>query len=149
MAAVLTKMVSETIEEFIELVVGGVGKLNAALAVGWTPRQLRELETDPDFNLLMEQCSIRQIESVEQVAYELAIARSVPMIQMILYCKGADRGWRPPTQRVAVNHQGTVAVERVNAVRQAAIELMERHGPEMLAIGGPLDSIDEADVVSD
>jgi hypothetical protein len=90
------------------------------------------------------------LESIEERAYRLAEKDNVPMIQMILYCHGADRGWKPPTQRVAVNHGGTVHVERVQAVSSAVREHLERHGVEMLAIDSPLDEdddIEEAEIV--
>jgi len=83
---------------------------------------------------------------------EYGATHNTPMIQMWLYCHGQDRGWRPPTHRVNVSHQGTPAAERVLAVTSAALELMAKHGHQALALGGPLDKMEDvvdAEVVDD
>ena len=147
MTDVLAKpAILDRLQEFVEFVCAGRGPLNAALAVGWTPKDLRELETSPQFQQLMGECETRKLESLEQVAFEMAMNKNASMLQMILYCKGAERGWRPPTQRVAVHHQGTVAVETIEATKKALLEIMAEHGAEALAIGGPLDGAIEATV---
>ena len=147
-AATLTPKLLEGLEEWIELVANGKGHYHAGLAMGWTPRQVRELLADPAIQQAIEYAKTMVLEDIEEVSLGLAKAGNVPMIQMWLYCHGAERGWRPPTQRVAVQHQGTVQVERVQAVAQAARELMKAHGPEALAYGSALDDgVVDADVV--
>lgn len=149
-ALVLSPDESMQLEEFLTLVAGGRnGMLTAGLAVGWTPKRLREITADADIAELIGYAVEQKIEYVEDKLFSLIEKESFPAIQMFLYCQGAHRGWRPPQQRVAVDHQGKVAIERVNAVRQAAIALMESHGPAALAVGGALDDIVDADVVTD
>jgi len=148
----LSPVVLDGMEEFLGMISKGVGPKNAAIAVGWSLRQLRELQSDAQFVEVMEAAGEQLIESIEEKSAQMAQAGNVPMIQMWLYCKGADRGWRPPTHRVNVSHQGTPAAERVLAVTSAALELMAKHGHQALALGGPLDEMDhivDAEVVDD
>lgn len=148
----LPAAVLERLEEYLTLRAGNRGRLNSALAVGWTPRQLRDAERVPGFQEAVASARELGLESIEEKAYELAEDGNVPMIQMILYCHGADRGWRPPTQRVAVQHQGTITVERIQAVTSAARQLMQQHGGKSLALGaleGDDDDIAEAEIVGD
>ncbi len=139
--------VMETLPDFMEMILRHVGPKNAAVACGWTLRQLAELERLPQFQEMMAAAQDRRIESVEQVAYELAEKGNVPMIQMILYCQAADKGWRPPTQRVSHHVQGTVAIEKVEATKEALRQIMLENGVKMLASGGPLDEIEDAEIV--
>lgn len=143
---------AEHLAEFLELLQAGRGELNAGIAVGWTPYRTRQLMQDPEFAMLVRFAEDRQLEDAEWELAKLVKKGHFPAIQMTLYCKGADRGWRPPQQRVAVNHGGQVQVERVHAVRQAAAKILAEHGVEALAAGGPLgmavdDEIVDAEVV--
>lgn len=151
MTDVLPASVLEGMEMFLDLVRGGTGHKNAAIAAGWTLRQLADLERMPQFQEAVAAANEQMLESVEEKAVHMALAGNVPMIQMILYCKAPDRGWRPPAQRVNVNHGGTVAVERVSAVREAARAIIGEHGGTALAIGalgeGDDDGIIDAEVV--
>ena len=147
-AIVLSPEEASQLEEFLGLVAGGYnGFLTAGLAVGWTPKRIAELMSDQDIAELVNYAVEQKVEYVESKLFGLIEKESFPAIQMFLYCQGAHRGWRPPQQRVAVDHQGKVAVERVAAVTAATLELIERHGPAALAVGGPLDDVVDADIV--
>lgn len=138
----------DTMEEFLYMIQRGVGPKNAAVACGWTMRQLKELESMPQFQEAMGVAQDQRTESVEQKVFELAMAGNVPMIQLYLYCQASEKGWRPPAQRVSVHHQGTIAVEKVQATKAALLEIMREQGSAALAIGGPLDAdIVDAEVV--
>lgn len=131
-----------TMDSFLSMIQTGTGPLNAAVAAGWTIRQFRDLEANPQFQAAMAVALEQRIEGIEEKAYELARAGNVPMIQMILYSHASDKGWRPPAQRVAVHHGGTVKVEQVMATKAALRELMAENGVSALAFGGPLDPTD-------
>ncbi len=140
--AVLPASILEELEHFLEMIHLGVGPKNAAVACNWTFKQL------PEFQEAMKYARERSIESIEAKAFELARAGNVPMIQMILFSHAADKGWRPPTQRVAVTHQGAIKVEQLQAAKAAMLEVMYEHGTDALAVGGPLDNdIMDAEIV--
>jgi hypothetical protein len=154
MATAIAKRIPErvlaTMPQFLEDIRRGVGPKNAAVAAGWTIKQLRELEGNPQFQEAMEVAKDQLIESVETEAFRLALSGNVPMITMILYNKGRDRGWAPPTQRVAVQHGGSVKVEAIQATKAALRELMAENGATALGYGGPLDApIIDAEVVDE
>jgi hypothetical protein len=146
--AMIDPVLLDSMKDFLEMVQGGVGPKNAAVACGWTLRQLAELEANPQFQEAMAATLERRTESIEERVVKLALRDNVPMIQLYLYCQAADRGWRPPTQRVAVQHGGTVVVEKIQATKAALLEIMRENGVKTLALGGPLDGdIVEAEVV--
>lgn len=134
--------------EFLESLADGVGQLNAALAVGWSPKKLRDLMRDQSFLDMMEESRIRKLESVEEVVYRLAQRGNLAAATLILYSHAADRGWRPPAQRVAVSSQTTVKVEIVEGAKAAVLEQLRTGSIKSLQPGGALDIV-EAEVVED
>lgn len=144
--AVIHPNLGEDMLDFFELIADGAGPLNAALAVGWTPRKLRELSKNPEFAEMMLECQERCIESIEQKARELARKGNMTAIQLVLFCQAPERGWRPPTQRVAVSQNIQVKHEVVEAAKAAVLHAIDQRGVKALQPGG-LDDIEEADVV--
>lgn len=142
----LSEAEARKLPEFLDLIRQGTGNIEAALAVGWSPKRLRQLMADHDFLEVIQIAHERRIENIEKRLYEMADNKHFPAIQMILYSQAADRGWRPPQQRVAVKHTGVVALERVNAVREAALAIMAEQGVVALAAGGDLGD-DDDDIV--
>lgn len=124
---------------FLQDLAHGVGELNAALAVGWSPFQLQQRKKDDDFKELMRESRTRLLEDVEFMVYKLAKRGNMAAIQLVLYSQGADRGWRPPTQRVAVNQETKVTIEQVEAGKQAVTELLASKG--VRALQPPPDAI--------
>jgi hypothetical protein len=124
---------------FMQRIASGVGELNAAIEVGWSPRQLRDMMKNEDFRELVRESKVRLLETVEQKAYKLAMRGNMAAIQLVLFSQAADRGWRPPTQRVAINQQTTVTVEAIEAGKQAVTELLAEHG--VRALQPPPDAI--------
>lgn len=148
--ALLPKQILDDLPEFLQMVQDGVGVKSAAIACKWSLRQLKDLESMPQFQEALAVAREQKLEALEKKSYEMALQGNVPMMQMWLYCQGADRGWRPPAQRVHHQHQGTIGVEKVQATKAALLQIMQEHGVEALAIGGPLDgTIVDAEVVDD
>lgn len=121
------KEMSDT-DQFLQLVARGVGELNAAITVGWTPAKLKKLKKDKDFEELIVESRLCLMESVEEKEYELALRGNQRAIEMVLFCKGADRGWHPPTQKVSIERKDTVRIELVQATVAAAKELLTQNG---------------------
>lgn len=136
-------------EQFFQYIRDGAGKLNAALAVGWTPRQLNALLRDREFRELYDLALEESIESLEEVAYKLAKAGNTECLKLYLFCKAADRGWRPPTQRVAVDKNVKHEITVVASTVEAAKALLSQAEPAALQPGSPLDAIVDAEVVDD
>ena len=105
------------LEEFLELLRDGTGPLNACYAVGWTPHHLRQKMKDPEFQALVAEANERKIETVEQRVFEASAKGNFAASQFILLCQAADRGWRPPQQRVAINGEARIKVEVVEATK--------------------------------
>jgi hypothetical protein len=124
--------------DFLELVRGGTGHLTAAEAVGWTPRRLRQMMSDPSFAEMVVECEERKVESIEKVAFDLAQNKNVEMIKLWLFCKGEHRGWRPPAQRQHVVTEGKVDRDDVATAVAAVRELMA--AGDLNALPPPVDA---------
>jgi hypothetical protein len=111
--------------EFLEKVQHGAGHLNAAYAVGWSPAKLRRLMSDTEFVEALNTAETQLIESIEEKAVDLALHGNTRMIELILFCKARDRGWRPPTQRIEHVAEGKVDVNIVASVGQAVREQLK------------------------
>jgi hypothetical protein len=125
-------------------VVAPMGELTAAYAVGWTARKLRMLKRDPEFLAMMEEAQALVLESVEQMAYRNALLGRQRAIEMILFCKGAHRGWRPPAQRHEVNHSGTIDHSVVAAGMEIAKAMLEESSVKELQ-----SAVIDAEVIDD
>lgn len=132
---------------FLEALSCGVGQLNAALSVGWSPKRLRDLMKAPEFIELMDEARTRGIETIEQKVFELAERGNLAAATLFLYCQASDRGWRPPAQRVAVSSQTTVKVEIVEGAKAAVLERLQARDIKSLQPGGALDDVIDADVI--
>ena len=129
MTAVFTKV--EEIgshEEYFALRREGCGQMNAAEAVGWTPAKLKKLLKDPEFLELDRIMQVRLLETIEEKEYELARRGNQRAIEMVLFCKAADRGWHPPTQKVSIERNDTVRIEMVNSTVAALKEALALPG---------------------
>jgi hypothetical protein len=103
---------------------------------------------NPEFVELMDEARVMSIETIEERVYDLAERGNLAAATLVLYCQAAERGWRPPAQRVAVSSQSTVKVEIVEGNKRAVLEHL-RSGGDIRALqpGGVLDEIAEAEVV--
>lgn len=155
MSATMTGADHLRMEEFLEAVRDGQGINSSAIAhLGWSPAKLREMMRDPDFKAMVEVAELQLKESVVHSIYRMARDLRRPNLaaaQTILYCKHADEGWRPPTQRVAINQRTSVEITAVAERKQAAIELLREQG--IKALQPPVAEIEQgvidAEVVSD
>jgi hypothetical protein len=130
------------VQDFLELLRGGTGTLNACYAVGWTPDHLRKKMKDREFCALIEEAHERKIETVEERVYQASEKGNFAASQFILLCQAADRGWKPPQQRVAIQGESRVKVEVVQATREAILTQLEKRNIRALQPG-----IVDADVV--
>lgn len=113
--------------EFLELVKDGVGQLTAALAVKWSPAQLRYVMKDPSFREAYQQMLTHQIEDVEKVVLDLAKRGNARMIELFLYNRSPDR-WAPPTQKVKIDSTKKVEVAVVGTAVEAAKAIIAERG---------------------
>jgi hypothetical protein len=111
---------------FMEEVRAGTGPLNAALAVGWSPAQLRRKLKDPEFAELVAEARERRIESIEATLYQMAERGHFKAIQMVLYNERADR-WKD-VRHINVATRSELDVGVVVSVKQAALELLRERG---------------------
>lgn len=131
---------------FLEALSCGRGQLKSALSVGWSPHKLRTLMKNPEFIELMDEARVMSIETIEERVYDLADRGNLAAATLVLYCQAADRGWRPPAQRVAVSTQSTVKIELVEGAKAAVMEQLRAGDIKALQPGGALD-IEDAEVV--
>jgi hypothetical protein len=134
-------------QDFFEYLQAGVGAMNAAVAVGWTPRQLRRMLSDDEFSEMVDAVRERRIEGYEHALHEKAMAGNMVALQMVLYCQASDRGWRPPATRVALNRTTKVEVSLTTSVVEAARQVMATSDVAALQPGGALDDIVDAEIV--
>lgn len=134
----------EEAERFLEYRRMGVGRLNAAVAVGWTPAQLREKMRDDGFAEMESVMLERRVESVEQRVWELATAPKPSRwaVELALFCQASERGWRPPAQRIDVSKTTKVEHNVVVTAVAAVKELMANADIAQLQPGGALDVIE-------
>jgi hypothetical protein len=120
--SVLDDIEPADVEKFLRMLQGHQGELTAALAVGWTPRQLRVLKRDPEFSALVSDVNTQRIENIERKVFKLADKGVRWASELVLFCHAADRGWRPPAQRHEVSHSGQVDHVLVASVKEAVRE---------------------------
>jgi hypothetical protein len=141
-ADVAPRIDSGALREFLDLIRDGEGHITAGIAAGLSPRQVREMEADPEYGELIGVARTQRIEGYEKRLHDLAMDGNFPALQLELFCQASDRGWRPPQQRVAHEVNNHITIERVMSTKAAVLELIAEHGPGILAIGGPLDAIE-------
>lgn len=125
--------------EFLSEISQGVGELNAAIGIGWSPHQLAQYKAKPGFNELIAGARTLLIEDVEEMVYKAAKRGNMTAAQLVLYSQAADKGWRPPTQRVSVNQQTSVKVEVLEATRMSVVQLLAERG--VAALQPPADPV--------
>jgi hypothetical protein len=135
----MTDKETAELDRFLELVRNGVGKLNAAIEVGWSPAKLRRFEKDPEFIELLEVCRERRLEGYEQTLHELADKGHFRALQMVLFNERGDR-WKD-VRHIQVERHDTLDVGVVVSVKQSALELLREQGVASLQPAAP-DAID-------
>ena len=122
----MTDKETQELDDFLEQVRNGVGKLNAAISVGWSPAKLRRLEKDPEFVELLAICKERRLEGYEQTLHELADNGHFRALQMVLFNERGDR-WKD-VRHIEVTRNETLDVGVVVSVKQSALELLREQG---------------------
>lgn len=127
-----TKFDPTEVEEFLTLVKDGVGKLSAAVTVGWSPAELNQFLDNSDNEALVKASLEMRMEEVEQTVWRLAKKGNISAIQMVLYNFGTDRGWRPPQQQVRIDQKVEVTSADIEGVRAAVLETLRNEGAAAL-----------------
>jgi hypothetical protein len=143
--AVFNGMTAEM--EFLELIRQGRGEYNAGVAVGWTVQEVTRKLKDREFNALIGTMKTSLLESCEEKLVEMALNGNLKAIEMILYNRGADRGWKPPAQRVQVDRTDVIKLEMVASVTEAVRTAVTRTPIAELQPGGSVEGIVDAEVV--
>lgn len=125
----------EAMDTFLTDVRSGTGPLNAGIAVGWSPAQVRRLMKDPDFAQLVDDSREQLHESIESTLYRIAEAGNIKAIQMVLYNKRSDE-WKD-VRHIEVQRNETLEVGVVLSVKQAAVEMLREGG--VAALQSPID----------
>lgn len=120
------------VQQYLELLRGGCGQINACYAVGWTPDHLRRKMRDPEFRAMMDEARTRMIETIEETVIGMATRGNFAAAQFVLLCQAADRGWRPPQQRVAIEGSHTVKHELVAATKDVILAQLAKRDMKAL-----------------
>lgn len=116
--------------EFLNLVSQGTPEVNAALEVGWTPRELKHRMADPDFEELVRSSMDIADGRIEEVLYEQARRGNFQAIQMWLYNRQKGR-WRD-VKKIEIDQTVTHNIALVATVKQAALAMLAEQGPMQL-----------------
>ena len=79
--------------QFFELLIDGVGPLNAAIEVGWNPAKLKRLQKDSEFREMVAIAREQRLEGYEKTLHDLAAKGHFKALQMILFNERSER-WR-------------------------------------------------------
>ena len=142
------KMFDDIVERelFVELVADGVPPQLAGFQVGWTPRQVKRNLADPDFAEIVAFAKERMVDSIEQSLVQLAKAKNLGAIQMVLYNLRGDQ-WKD-VRRIEIKSEHTVNIGEIGTAKEVVLALLREQGTRALQPGNGLDVI-EAEVVDD
>ncbi len=146
--AVLPERARVKMDEFLEMLTQGHGRLTAAIEMGWTPKQLAKWMTIEEFASIVRMAEDIKCESLEKVVYQKAESGNMEALKFYLMNR-KPREWAERRQ-VSVEQQTTIDVSIVAATKEALVERLRQGGVAALQAGGPLDAdIVEAEVVED
>lgn len=111
---------------FLEDLRVGVGPLNAAIAVGWSPAKLERMMKDPSFAELVNMAQEQLLESIEETLHKMAQGGHFKALQMVLLNK-RPTVWRD-IKHIQIEQTTSLDVGVVVSVKQAAIELLRERG---------------------
>lgn len=153
MGVMLTETDLGKMSDYVDAVRRGRGQLTCAISIlGWSPFKYREMMRDPEFAEFMDLALEMRYESVVESLYRAANHPKRPSVvaqQVILYSQHADRGWKPPTQRVAVSSESKISIEARDTRVASVLALVEKLGVAALQPGGDVDKAIEAGQVID
>lgn len=144
----MTEAFARQLEQYLELRREGTGEVTAAIAVGWSPKQLNELKKDPEIAEMIDVAITEMLETIEKVCLKEAMSASgsFQMKQFVLLNKGRHRGWQPPTQKVSIDHRTTIEIAQAHGAAATIRALLEQATPEQLQ-SGEYDDIIDAEVL--
>lgn len=127
-------------EEFLARLTQGARPLTAGAAVGWSPRKVGKMMSDPDFRILIEEASEMATESIEETLHRVARGGNVSAIQMWLYNRAPDR-WKD-VKRIETTVSGHVDVNVIEGHRRAILDILRSPGGVLALAGGDEEIID-------
>lgn len=126
-------------ERFIDLVADGTPEINAALEVGWTPRQMHGYLQDKSYAELVIAARDRADGTIEQVLFQKAKAGSPWAVKMWLENRKSGSWQSSSTQRIEVRTSAS-NTEMVGAVREGVLAILAQVGAkEMQALPAVID----------
>lgn len=130
---------AEQQQEFLDLIRRGVGQLNAAIQVGWTPAKLRRLLKEESFADLVFLAEESLIEDIEEAVYTAAKAGNSTAYKMVLYNRRPDK-WRD-VRHIQVEKSDRLEVDVVVGVKEGILASLREGGIAALQPGGVLDAV--------
>jgi hypothetical protein len=159
MGAMLTEDDLRKMPGYVEAVRKGRGELTCAIAIlGWSHAKYKQMRRDPEFSEFMELALEMRYEGVVESLYRAANHPKRPSVvaqQVILMSQHSDRGWKPPTQRVAISSESKISIEARDTRVASVLALVDKLGVAALQPGGEIDKalpageIIDAEVVDD
>lgn len=136
-------------EEFLELLVSGIGVHMAGYQVGWSPRKTKQMMADTDFAELIEAALDRKYDSIEKALHDQAVKGNMAAIQMVLYNRRPGQ-WKD-LRRIEVKTDVTVNLGEVGAAKQAILEMIRTQGAAAMlpAPNGEILDVESEEVTPD
>lgn len=108
--------------EFVERLAKGWGPTHAGLAVGYSPRQIRQLCADPEMGEIIDTINDYKNDTAEHSIYRNVIAGNVAAQKMWSVAKMSDRGW---VEKKSLIVEGQVNLDVVHSVKEALRESVQ------------------------
>lgn len=133
------------VQEFLSLVQQNVSPLDAAIQVGWTPREFRRKMSDREFNTLVMEADQVSVARVETKVQQLA-EQGVPWAaQLVLYNKAPEK-WSD-RKRVDVGNVTQVNTVIIETSKEALRALLREDPVGMARALAPGGALDDKDVI--
>jgi hypothetical protein len=105
--------------EFVERVARGYGTFYAGLAVGWSPAQIKRVETEPEMVEIVNTLAEFHNDTVEYAILRNAQAGNAQAQRMWALAKMPERGWVEKKTHVI---EGKAKLDVVHSVKEALRE---------------------------
>lgn len=137
----------EQLNAFLEALAGGSPRDLAGWSVGWTPRKIRSMETDPATLELIEAAEDRNLDTIEQKLSTMARAGNIRAAEMILYNRRPNR-WRD-VRKIEVSGTVQHSIGDIETAKMALISVLREAGVAALQPALAAADIVDAEVISD
>ena len=134
----------DAMERFVDLVADGIPEVNAALEVGWSPKQLRSYMQDPDFLDLVVNARDRADGTIQGVLFNKA--KEGNMMAIGMWLKSRKRAEWGEHTTVDVRSDGRATAAAVGAVKESVLAILAQVGAKQMQALPP---VLDAEVVED